>query len=158
MPPIMAKDGQGHKVKYLNSWYQFLFQKRQQKILLIRCKTLFNQSVNSFYAPEIEDWQAYCFLTSLSFCYSVRNVSHSNNISTISARALIFHMSISSEKSFREYYHVFPLTFDLLLENFNFLYNFSTVSAIVFIFTWIFLLIIYVCWYCQRIFFCYILF
>ena len=55
-----------------------------------------------FYASEIEDRKAYCFcpVCILSFCPPLWNLNLANNFWTVRARALIFHMNISCDKTF----------------------------------------------------------
>ena len=72
------------------------------------------------------------------------NFNLANNFWTVSARALVFHISITSNRSFplllsmgtnQFLYPVkFTLVIDLFIENFNLANNFWTVSARVFIF------------------------
>jgi hypothetical protein len=52
-----------------------------------------------FYAPEIEDWGAYCFVQSVILS-SAKNFTLGNNFWIVSTRALIFHMSIPCDKTF----------------------------------------------------------
>ena len=95
-----------------------------------------------FYAPEIEDRGAYCFCpvchsVILSFCHSVIlsfcpplwNFNLANNFWTVSARALIFHMSIPCDDTIIFDPVTLTFEFDLLLKNFNLANNFWTVSA-----------------------------
>ena len=87
-----------------------------------------------FFCPRNRRLAGILFLTSLAFSYFVWHVSLDNIFSTTRARALIFHRSISDDKNLSvSTVMFFFLTFDLLFENFNFVYNFSTASAIVFI-------------------------
>ena len=74
------------------------------------------------------------FLSCLSFCHSLWNFNLANDVWTVSARSLIFHMSIHCDKIFPWV----PLFFTLLpwpwslthfFENFNLADNFWTVSA-----------------------------
>ena len=65
-----------------------------------------------------------------------KNFNLANNFWIVSARALIFHMSIPCDKTFPWVYHYFlscdltlTLEFDLLFKNFNLANNFWTVSA-----------------------------
>ena len=96
-----------------------------------------------FYAPEIEDRGAYCFCpifhsVILLFCPPLWNFNLANNFWTVSARALIFHMYISYDKTFPWV----PLFFTLwfwpwsLTHFLNFILanNFWTMSAKAFIF------------------------
>ena len=66
----------------------------------------------------------------LSFC--LKNLNLANNFRTMSARALIFHMSIPCYKTFS--WVPLTLEIDLLFENFNPAYNYSTMSDRVLIF------------------------
>ena len=63
-------------------------------------RLVYLQLLYYFYAPEIEDRGAYCFVLSvlLSFCHSPWNLNIANNFWTVNARALIFHMSIPCDK------------------------------------------------------------
>ena len=65
---------------------------------------------NWFYAPEIED-RGHIVLSCLSFCHSLSrpplwNFNLANNFWTVSARALIVHLSIPCDKTF-PWYHYF---------------------------------------------------
>ena len=64
-----------------------------------------------FYAPEIKDRGAYCFVlyVILSFCPPLLNFYLANNFWTVSARAFIFHMCIPCEKTFLCVPLFFPL-------------------------------------------------
>ena len=54
-----------------------------------------------FYAPEIEDLRGgILFLSCLSFCPPLWNFNLANNFWKVSARALVFHMSIPCDKTF----------------------------------------------------------
>ena len=60
-----------------------------------------------FSAPEVQHFDnrstsflCILVLSCVSFCNSIRNFNHANNFSTMSARSLIFHMSISFDKNF----------------------------------------------------------
>ena len=83
-----------------------------------------------FFCPRNRRLAGILFLTSLAFSYFVWNVSLDNIFSTTRARALIFHRSISDDKNLSvSTVMFFFLTFDLLFENFNFVYNFSICST-----------------------------
>ena len=72
------------------------------------------------------------FLSRLSFCPSLWNFNLANIFWTVSALALIFHMSIPCDKAFPWVPLIFyPLTleFDPFFENFNLGNNFWTVST-----------------------------
>ena len=66
------------------------------------------------------------FLSCLSFCPPLWNFNLPNNFWTVSARALIFHMSILSVISLLL---TLTLEFDPFFENFNLANNFWTMSA-----------------------------
>ena len=73
-------------------------------------------------------------LSGLSFCHSTLNFKLAYNFATLSSRALIFHISIFSDKPFAWvptffYAVTFTLEFGLLFENLNLAYNFSTVNV-----------------------------
>ena len=96
-----------------------------------------------FYAPEIKDRGAYCFCpvchtVILSFCPPLWNFNLANKFWTVSARALIFHMSIPCDKTFKWLPLFDPviltLEFDPYFNNFNLADNYWSVSARAFIF------------------------
>ena len=63
------------------------------------------RELKHFYAPEIKDRGSYwfcpvCHSVILSFCPLFWNFNLANNFWTVSARALIFHMSILCNKTF----------------------------------------------------------
>ena len=91
---------------------------------------------NEFYAPRSKIGGHIVFVLSviLSFCHSLWNFNLSYKFWTVSARALIFHMSIPCDKTFPWVSIIFdPVTltleFDPFKKNFNLTYNFWTVSA-----------------------------
>ena len=89
--------------------------------------------IREFYAPEIKDRGHIVFVLSviLSFCppFWKFNLATFNNFWTVSARALIFHMSIPCDITFL-WVPLFFLPCDLelgvwpIFENFNFANNF----------------------------------
>jgi hypothetical protein len=101
----------------------------------------------AFYAPEIEDWGAYFFcpvchsVTVILSLSSAKNLNLGYNFRIVSARALIFYMSIPCDKTFpcvpKNFYLV---TLTLVLEVlFNFDYIFWLVGTRVWYCTWLFL-------------------
>ena len=56
------------------------------------------------------------------------NIHLANYFWAVSARALIFHMSISNDKTFPRALRPWPLNWPSFLKNFNLVYNFWTVS------------------------------
>ena len=114
------------------------------QIWLHICKEV-NDKCN-FYAPKIEDQGAYrfcpvCHSVILSFCPPLWNFNLANNFWTVSARALIFHMSIPCDKNNGTHWKILsvgtiifdPVTltleFDPFFENFNLANNFWKLSA-----------------------------
>ena len=92
-----------------------------------------------FYAPGIEDQGVYCLCpvchsVFLSLRNSVQNFNLANNFSTVSARAVIFHMSIPCNKTFPwvRTFVTLTLEFDLFSENLILANYCSTVSVRIF--------------------------
>ena len=84
-----------------------------------------------FYAPEIED--VFVLSVILLFCPPFRNFNFAYNFWTVSARALIFHMSIPCVKTFQcvsTFFTLWPWSWRLtLFYNFNVGNNFWTVGS-----------------------------
>ena len=106
----------------------------------------------NFYAPEIEDRGAYCFYpvchsVILSFCPPLWNFNLANNFWTVSARALILHMSIPCDKTF-PWIPLFltlwpwPLSLTYFLKTLTLRISFEHWVLELWYFTWVFLVII----------------
>ena len=94
---------------------QFIARKRLNWLLIV-------WNILTFYAPEIEDrGGGILFLSCLSFCYSITlsfcpplgNFNLVYNFWTVSARALIFYLSIPCDKTFPWEQLVLPCDLDL---------------------------------------------
>ena len=92
------------------------------------------------------------FLSCLSFCLPLWNLNLANNFWKVSARALIFHMSIPRDKTFQWV----PLFFTLWPWPWSLTYFFKTLTVLItfelwvlelWYFTWVFLVIRPIRWY-----------
>ena len=98
-----------------------------------------------FYASEIEDRKAYCFcpVCIQSFCPPLWNLNLANNFWTVRARALIFHMNISCDKTFpwgALFFTLWPWPWSLthFLKPLTLLMTFQQWVLELWYFTWIF--------------------
>ena len=127
----------GHFLQTFCFWYKenirILFERHPEDLFDI------------FYAPEIEDRGAVVFVLSviLSFCPPLWNVNLANNFWTVSARALIFHMSIPCDKTFPwiPFFYPWPWSLTFFFKTLTLQIAFEQWVLELWNFTWVFFVI-----------------